>query len=160
MSEERVPSRKSDTNSLIFPFLILPFSLNLWFCLFCWLVQGLREGSGGRLQTMWLNMTGVNQGSCAKPALVKESTAALSGRINIFVQFSCLYVLAGERKGSKKCCRIFACLWFVTYMASVVQRTAKCNANKNSVTELKWGYLKHLISLLEEMFTVAQRNWI
>lgn len=43
-------------------------------------------------------MTGVNQSSCAKPALVKESAAALSGRINIFVQFSCLGILAGGEK--------------------------------------------------------------
>lgn len=43
-------------------------------------------------------MIGVNQSSCAKPALVNKSTAALSERINIFVLLSCLCILVGERK--------------------------------------------------------------
>lgn len=38
------------------------------------------------------------------------------------------------------------------------KRTAKCSAEKNAVTELKWGYLKHLILLLVKIFTVAQRD--
>lgn len=51
--------------------LILLFSLNVWgFC--CCLVEGLREGNGGSLQTMWLNMTGANQRSCTEPESVKE----------------------------------------------------------------------------------------
>lgn len=100
-SEEICAFQKVRTKLLLFfPFLILLFSLEYveFFC--CCLVKGLREGNGGSLQTTWLNMTGVNQSSSVKPVLVKKSTAALSGRINIFVLFSC--ILAEGEKAFKE----------------------------------------------------------
>lgn len=148
--KKHVPFKKWEWNfSNFFPLLLLPFFLEYVGCSWGFLVERLREGNGDNLQTTWLNMIGVNQSSCAKPALVNKSTAALSERINIFVLFSCLCILVrGKKKGSKKWCRIPVCLLFVIYMA-------KCSAAKRANTELEWGYLICLKKLLVIFFTVA-----
>lgn len=70
--KKHVLFRKWDETPLIFSFSDPTFFLEYVgvFC-FC-LVEGLKEGNEGSLQTTWLNMTGVNQSSCAKPVLVKK----------------------------------------------------------------------------------------
>lgn len=117
--KKHVPFRKWERNSSYFFLLWLYFfPLNICGGFCCCLVEGLREGNGGSLQTTWLNVTGGNQSSCGKPALVKKHCCSFWENKHLCALHLHLYFGGGRKRVQRNP----VCLWFVIYMAFVVQR--------------------------------------